>query len=92
VILRIFDGLGGKNNVTIKRFVSFLMAKLFFFSLLLLTKYRNSKLPVAKIYKTNALEDDLESVMFKKDGEGGEIAATVSLRAFEVATFRLQLE
>ena len=42
-------------------------------------------LGVKKVWKTNLLEDDGE-VMVIKDGE-----VRIELRAFEVATFRLQL-
>jgi alpha-mannosidase len=42
-------------------------------------------LDLKKVWKTNVLEDDLEEVEF----EGGEVP--ISLRPFEVATFRLQL-
>ena len=42
-------------------------------------------LGVKKVWKTNLLEDDGE-VMEIKDGE-----VRIELRAFEVATFRLQL-
>ena len=45
-------------------------------------------LPVKKAYKTNALEDDLESL--KMSGKN-KISIDIELRAFEVATFRLQL-
>lgn len=45
-------------------------------------------LPVKKVYKTNVLEDDLESV--KMSGKN-KLSIDIELRAFEVATFRLQL-
>jgi alpha-mannosidase len=44
-----------------------------------------TSLPVRKVWKCNVLEDDLEPVAFDK----GQIP--VELRAFEVATYRLQL-
>lgn len=44
-------------------------------------------LPVKKVEKCNALEDDGETVELTKDGKG----AGISLRAFEVATFKLLL-
>jgi alpha-mannosidase len=44
-----------------------------------------TSLPVRRVWKTNVLEDDLEEVKVEK----GEIE--IELRAFEVATFRLQL-
>ncbi len=42
-------------------------------------------LDVRKVWKTNVLEDDLEEVSIEK----GKVEIT--LRPFEVATFRLQL-
>lgn len=52
-----------------------------------------TKLPVKKIFKTNILEDDLEEVGFETIEVNGEphIEFAITLRAFEVATFRLQL-
>ncbi|KAH0565714.1 hypothetical protein GP486_000878 [Trichoglossum hirsutum] len=44
-----------------------------------------TSLPVKKVWKTNVLEDDLEEIKVEK----GEVE--IELRAFEVATFRLQL-
>jgi alpha-mannosidase len=46
-----------------------------------------ASIPVKKVWKTNVLEDDLEEVKIEKDGTGIEI----EVRAFEVATYRLQL-
>jgi alpha-mannosidase len=43
-------------------------------------------IPVKKVYKTNVLEDDGEELKIIK-GQGVEI----EVRAFEVATYRLQL-
>ena len=43
-------------------------------------------LPVKKVFKTNALEDDLEEQKIYGKGK-----IDIELRAFEVATFRLQL-
>jgi alpha-mannosidase len=43
-------------------------------------------LPVKKVYKTNALEDDLE-----EQEVYGKSKVDIELRPFEVATFRLQL-
>ncbi len=45
-------------------------------------------LPVKKVFKTNVLEDDLESL--KMTGKN-KISIDIELRPFEVATFRLQL-
>ncbi|KAF2754139.1 alpha-mannosidase [Pseudovirgaria hyperparasitica] len=42
--------------------------------------------PVKKIYRTNVLEDDGEELNIEKEGH-----AKIELRAFEVATYRLQL-
>ncbi|KAI1143438.1 glycoside hydrolase family 38 protein [Hypoxylon sp. FL0543] len=41
---------------------------------------------VKKVFKTNVLEDDLEEIKLNKDG-----TFSVTLKAFEVATYRLQL-
>lgn len=45
-------------------------------------------LPVKKAFKTNILEDDLESVEISGKTK---LSIDIELRAFEVATFRLQL-
>lgn len=45
-------------------------------------------LDVAKVYKVNVLEDDLEEVEIQEDGKGVEI----EVRAFEVASYRLGLK
>lgn len=50
-------------------------------------------IPLKKVYKVNLLEDDLEEVPFDTvdvNGEKSQII-TLTLRAFEVATYRLQL-
>jgi len=44
-------------------------------------------IPVKTAWKTNVLEDDLEEVKIASTGKGVEI----EVRAFEVATYRLQL-
>jgi len=44
-------------------------------------------LPVKKVTKCNVLEDDEDEIQIASDGKGIEI----EIRAFEVATFRLQL-
>ena len=44
-------------------------------------------LPVKKVTKCNVLEDDEDEIQIASDGKGVEI----EIRAFEVATFRLQL-
>lgn len=46
-------------------------------------------LPVRKVYKTNVLEDDLEDLQMSTSGSKNRI--DIELRAFEVATYRLQL-
>ena len=46
----------------------------------------HTSLPVKKVYKTNALEDDLEQLEVYGKGK-----IDIELRAFEVATYRLQL-
>jgi len=52
-------------------------------------------LPVKKVFKTNVLEDDLEELDIQMIAGGGSgrkgAEVEVELRAFEVATFRLQL-
>jgi alpha-mannosidase len=45
-------------------------------------------LPIKKVYRTNVLEDDLESV--EMHGKN-KIRVPIELRPFEVATYRLQL-
>jgi alpha-mannosidase len=50
-------------------------------------RLRWGSIPVKKAWKTNVLEDDLEEVKIEKDGTEIE----VEVRAFEVATYRLQL-
>ncbi|KAK2748347.1 Glycoside hydrolase, 38 vacuolar alpha mannosidase [Myotisia sp. PD_48] len=47
-----------------------------------------TSLPVKKVYKCNLLEDDLEEL---KVSEGENKKVKIELRAFEVATYRLQL-
>ena len=47
-----------------------------------------TSLPVKKVYKTNVLEDDLEEVKISSSSKG---KIDIELRAFEVATYRLQL-
>ena len=51
--------------------------------------YIRSTLPVKRVWKCNILEDDGEELKFQK--MDGGIAVEIELRAFEVATFRLQL-
>ncbi|RDW86649.1 alpha-mannosidase [Aspergillus mulundensis] len=46
--------------------------------------------PVKKVWKTNVLEDDGDEMGLVDDGEGWK-KVNIELRAFEVATFRLQL-
>ncbi|RMD41839.1 hypothetical protein DV735_g3257, partial [Chaetothyriales sp. CBS 134920] len=48
----------------------------------------HTSLPVKKVWKTNALEDDLEAVEVLGKGRA---QIDIELRAFEVATYRLQL-
>lgn len=45
-----------------------------------------TSLDVKQVWKTNLLEDDGEPMVMSKEGE-----VKIELRAFEVATFRLQL-
>ena len=45
-----------------------------------------ARLDVKRVWKTNLLEDDGELMVITPDGE-----VRIELRAFEVATFRLQL-
>ncbi|KAJ5289199.1 CAZyme family GH38 [Penicillium angulare] len=48
-----------------------------------------STLPVKRVWKCNVLEDDEDELEFSK-ADGG-IVVDIELRAFEIATFRLQL-
>ncbi|EEH19219.1 hypothetical protein PABG_01538 [Paracoccidioides brasiliensis Pb03] len=56
-----------------------------------------TNLPVKKVWKCNLLEDDLEEMKIGQGGDGnrlgarGEVQVDIELRAFEVATYRLQL-
>lgn len=50
----------------------------------------NSSLPVKGVWKTNLLEDDLEKVSHSTTESG--ISFKVTLRPFEVATYRLLLD
>lgn len=49
----------------------------------------HSGLPVKRVWKCNVLEDDEEELQVRKTDDG--TAVSIELRAFEVATFRLQL-
>ncbi|KAJ5233770.1 CAZyme family GH38 [Penicillium citrinum] len=49
----------------------------------------HSGLPVKRVWKCNVLEDDEEELQVRKTDDGS--AVSIELRAFEVATFRLQL-
>ena len=49
----------------------------------------SSGLPVKRVWKCNVLEDDEEELEIRKSDTGS--AVSIELRAFEVATFRLQL-
>ncbi|OJD23867.1 hypothetical protein ACJ73_04777 [Blastomyces percursus] len=48
-----------------------------------------TKLPVKKVWKCNVLEDDLEQLAVAQKAGAAEV--DIELRAFEVATYRLQL-
>ena len=50
-------------------------------------RLRWGSIPVKNAWKTNALEYDLEEIEIERDGTG----IAVEIRAFEVATYRLQL-
>lgn len=50
----------------------------------------HSTLPVKRIWKCNALEDDEKELGVHQEKDGGCVAM-IELRAFEVATYRLQL-
>ena len=50
----------------------------------------NSSLPVKEVWKTILLEDDLEPVDLVK--AGASAAFKITLRPFEVATYRLLLD
>lgn len=51
------------------------------------------QLPVKKAFKTNLLEDDLEELDFVHSEVSGKKVTSIkiTLRPFEVATYRLQL-
>lgn len=51
----------------------------------------SSKFPVKKVWKTNVLEDDEEELELNSQSAEGVVSIDIELRAFEVATFRLQL-
>lgn len=51
----------------------------------------SSKFPVKKVWKTNVLEDDEEELELSSQSAEGVVSIDIELRAFEVATFRLQL-
>lgn len=51
--------------------------------------FLESKVPIKKAFRTNLLEDDLEELPVKAVDGGSKVA--ISLRAFEVATYRLVL-
>ncbi|KAK6337991.1 Glycoside hydrolase, 38 vacuolar alpha mannosidase [Orbilia brochopaga] len=51
----------------------------------------NSKWAVKKVTKCNVLEDDLEDINVVKSADGSTWQAEVTVRAFEVATYRLWL-
>lgn len=53
--------------------------------------FLESKVPIKKAFKTNLLEDDLEEVEVVEDENDKKWKVPVSVRAFEVATFRLVL-
>ena len=76
VVLRIYDSLGGKARGRIE--------------------WDGALLPVKKVCKCNVLEDDGEELtggIGKKGSDGGRDfrGVDIELRAFEVATYRLQL-
>jgi len=48
------------------------------------------KLPVKAVYKTNILEDDISEVPLAEAAPGRR-CFKITLRPFEVATYRLQL-
>lgn len=49
-----------------------------------------SRLPVSQAWKCNVLEDD-ETELTLRRGADGEVCTDIELRAYEVATYRLQL-
>lgn len=52
----------------------------------------HTTLPVKRVWKCNLLEDDEAELSIRRDdNEGGELKVDIELRAFEVATYRLQL-
>jgi len=51
----------------------------------------HARYPVKRVWKCNVLEDDEEELQLQKNTETGTISVDIELRAFEVATYRLQL-
>ncbi|ANB11302.1 Ams1p [Sugiyamaella lignohabitans] len=51
--------------------------------------YLNSKQSIARVFKTNALEDDEEALDILSGVDGDKVP--IELRAFEIATFRIEL-
>lgn len=51
----------------------------------------HSTFPVKKVWKCNVLEDDETALDISKGKDDGNVQVDIELRAFEVATYRLQL-
>lgn len=86
VILRLYESLGGRASTDIKRYLLFILS-------IQSIHYSNlgcSTLPVKGVWKTNLLEDDLEAIPIVKCGM--ETTFKITLRPFEVATYRLLLD
>jgi len=49
------------------------------------------RLPIKAVYKTNILEDDISEVPLAEAAATGHRCFKITLRPFEVATYRLQL-
>lgn len=87
VILRLYESLGGKASTGVKRYLSVFtlsIQSMHYFDL------SCSTLPLKGVWKTNLLEDDLETIPIAKCGM--ETIFKITLRPFEVATYRLLLD
>lgn len=87
VILRFYDSLGGRASTCI---TTYAQPHPTIFRTILIHLQTLSKFPVKCAYKTNLLEDDMEEVEVEHDEESGKASIKISLRPFEVATYRLQ--
>lgn len=91
LVLRFYDSLGGKASTTISTYVFSLIPIFIRITDTIWLFCRH--LPVKKAFKTNLLEDDLEELDFVHSEVSGKKVTNIkiTLRPFEVATYRLQL-